>query len=284
MIIKSDNLTNSAWISKLKEIIYKGQISNPRGLKIKELINSSICIDMNYPIISIPERKLGYKFMVREAWWIMSGRNDVESIKDYSKAISTFSNDSYHFDGAYGPRVVDQIRYIVDSLAQDINTRQAVLTIWRANPRASKDIPCTVSIQWLIRDGYIYCIDNMRSSDIWLGVPYDIFNFTMLTGYIMLLLKERGIYDLKLGKLYLNAGSQHLYEDNWEKANNLINNYREWDKIHKFEPYKFNSPIELKNYLKALSEINVKKLDLTEIDKYETNIGRDILLTSQYLK
>lgn len=282
-MIKTNNLTNSQWINKLKEIIYKGQISNPRGIKIKELINSSICIDMNYPIITIPERKLGYKFMMREAWWILSGRNDVESIKDYSKAISTFSNDNYHFDGAYGPRVVDQIRYIVDSLAQDLNTRQAVLTIWRSNPRPSKDIPCTISIQWFIRDGYIYCIDNMRSSDIWLGVPYDIFNFTMLTGYIMLLLKERGIYDLKLGKLYLNAGSQHLYEDNWKKAETLLQNYTEWNNLHKFEPYLFNSPIELKNYLKDLSETNVKNLKLNNIDKYKINIGRDILMTSQYI-
>ena len=282
-MIKTNNLTNSQWISKLKEIINKGQVSNPRGLRIKELINSSICIDMNYPIISIPERKLGYKFMAREAWWILSGRNDVESIKDYSKVISTFSNDNYHFDGAYGPRVVDQIRYIVDSLAQDLNTRQAVLTIWRANPRASKDIPCTVSIQWLIRDGYICCIDNMRSSDIWLGVPYDIFNFTMLTGYIMLLLKERGIKNLKLGNLYLNAGSQHLYEDNWEKAQKLIQKYTEWDNLHKFEPYLFNSPIELKNYLKDLSELDIKNLKLNNINKYKINIGRDVLMTSQYI-
>lgn len=278
------NQTNIQWTNKLKEIINKGQISNPRGLRIKELINSSICIDMNYPIITIPERKLGYKFMLREAWWIMDGRNSVDTITNYSKAISSFSNDGFHFDGAYGPRVVDQIRYIVDSLAEDINTRQAVLTIWRANPRASKDIPCTVSIQWLIRDGYICCIDNMRSSDIWLGVPYDIFNFTMLTGYILLLLKERGIYNLKLGNLYLNAGSQHLYENNWEKANQLLENYTEWNKINKFEPYKFKSPLELKNYLKDLSEVNFEKLDLTNIDKYEINIGRDILFGSNYLK
>ena len=275
------NQTNIQWINKLKEIINKGEISNPRGLKIKELINSSICIDMNYPIITIKERKLGYKFMLREAWWIMDGRNTVDTITDYSKAISTFSNDGYHFDGAYGPRVVDQIRYIVDSLAQDINTRQAVLTIWRANPRASKDIPCTVSIQWFIRNGYIHCIDTMRSSDIWLGVPYDIFNFTMLTGYIMLLLKERGIYDLKLGNLYLNAGSQHLYEDNWQKANKLLENYQEWES-NSFEPYKFKSPLELKNYLKDLSEYNIEKQNLDKINQYEVNIGRDILMLSQY--
>ena len=274
---------NIQWINKLKEIINKGQISNPRGLKIKELINSSICINMNYPILSIPERKLGYKFMLREAWWIMDGRNSVDTIANYSKVISSFSNDGYHFDGAYGPRVVDQIRYIIDSLAEDINTRQAVLTIWRANPRASKDIPCTVSIQWLIRNGYIYCIDNMRSSDIWLGVPYDIFNFTMLTGYIMLLLRERGIHDLKLGNLYLNASSQHLYEDNWQKAEKLLEFYTNWE-YNKFEPYKFKNPIELKEYLKTLSEIDIKNLNLTDIDKFEPNIGRDIFMTSQYLK
>lgn len=285
------NTINKIWINKLIQIINQGNISKPRGLKIKEIINSNLCINMNYPIITIPERKLGYKFMTREAWWIISGRNDVESIKDFSKAISSFSNDGFYFDGAYGPRVVDQIRYIVDSLYDDINTRQAVLTIWRANPRVSKDIPCTISIQWLIRDGFIYCIDNMRSSDIWLGVPYDIFNFTMLTGYIMLLLRERGLDNLQLGNLYLNASSQHLYENNWEKAEKLINNYTEWQTEYAFKPYNFNSPNELKEYLKTLSELQSSKdlnydsaNNLNKINNYKANVGRDIILKAEYLK
>lgn len=262
---------NKVWENKLKEILKHGIISSPRNIKIKELLNSSICVDMNKPILSIKERKLGYRFLFRESWHILDGRNDVESIKDYSKAISTFSDNGLFFFGSYGLRVLEQISYIVDILEQDRDTRQAVLTIWRPNPRTSKDIPCTVSIQWLIRNNKIYCIDNMRSSDIWLGVPYDIPNFSMITGFIMLMLRERGIDNLELGDIYLNAGSQHLYEENFDKALNLLNNYTEFD-YQPFNPYEFDSPMDLKHYLKALSEKDSKKLDT-----YKSTYGRSII-------
>ena len=262
---------NEQWLAKLQEIIDKGEISQPRGMLIKEILNSHTEVDMKYPILSIPERNLGYKFMFRESWYILDGRNDVESIKDYSKIISTFSNNGIFFDGSYGVKVLDQLSYIVDTLMQDIDTRQAVLTIWRPNPRPSKDIPCTISIQWLIRNNKIYCIDTMRSSDIWLGVPYDVHNFTMITGFIMLMLREKGINNLELGKLYLNAGSQHLYDNNWEKAIDALNNTITID-YEPFNPYLFDSPMDLKNYLKALSELNVETLN-----KYKSTYGRDIL-------
>lgn len=262
---------NFQWLAVLKDLLNSSLIVSPRGNKIKELLNYHTCVDMKYPILSIKERKLGYKFMTREAWWIMDGRNSVETITNYSKAISSFSNDGFHFDGAYGPRVVDQIRYIVDSFEFDIDTRQAVLTIWRSNPRASKDIPCTVAIQWLIRNNKIHCIDTMRSSDIWLGWPYDIFNFSMLTCYILLLLKQRGINNIELGNIYLNAGSQHLYENNWEKAQNLINNYTIMP-YKPLNPNEFDNPMEFKHYLKALSEG-----DYETLNKSKSNFGRDIL-------
>lgn len=262
---------NAIWLSVLQEIINSEIISNPRGHQVKEILNNSMKIDMRFPILSIIKRNLGYKFMAREAWWIIDGRNDVESIKDYSKAISSFSDDGFYFNGAYGPRVIDQLHYIVDSFVNDIETRQAVLTIWRPNPRASKDIPCTVSAQWLIRNNKIYCIDNMRSSDIWLGVPYDVFNFSMLTGHIMLLLREKGINNIELGNLYLNAGSRHLYENNFEDAIDVLNT--SYAKAYsEFNPYEFDSPLELKHYLKALSEKNS-----TELNKYKSKFGRDIL-------
>ena len=262
---------NGVWLETLQKIIESNLVSKPRGFEIKEILNNQMKIDMHIPILSVIKRNLGYKFMAREAWWIMDGRNDVESIKDYSKAISNFSDDGYHFNGAYGPRLVDQWHYIVDSLINDIDTRQAVATIWRPNPRASKDIPCTISVQWLIRNNKIYCVDNMRSSDIWLGVPYDVFNFTMLTGYLMLLLRERGLDDLELGYLYLNAGSRHLYENNFELAIDVLNCPFAKD-YSEFNPYEFDSPLELKHYLKALSE-----KDSVELNRYKSKFGRDIL-------
>jgi thymidylate synthase len=179
---------------------------------------------MQRPILSVKQRKLGYKFLAAEAWWIITGKNDVASIKKYSPHIASFSNDGRHFDGAYGPRIVDQIRYVVDSLERDVDTRQSVASIWRPNPRDSKDVPCTISVQWVIRDAKLHCIDTMRSSDAWLGWPYDVFNFSMLSAYVLLLLRERSKFfeEIQLGNLWLTAGSSHLYVDPKSDGNSHV--------------------------------------------------------------
>ena len=130
--------------------------------------------------------------------------------------------------GAYGPPIIDQLPYIVKSLITDRTTRQAVLTIWRPRPYPSKDIPCTVSMQWLIRDDQLHCITNMRSNDIWLGAPYDIFTFSMVSNYLLLLINECTTSKVSLGLLYLNAASLHLYIQHWEEAEKAYSDI-EWD-------------------------------------------------------
>jgi hypothetical protein len=215
---------NDAWIALIRRIYEGGAQSHPRNLRIKELVCHTTRVDMRWPIVSIKRRKMGFKFMVAESYWILAGKNDVASLQPYSPHIASFSNDGYHFDGAYGPKIIDQLRYVVDTLEKDPDSRQAVIEIWRPNPRDSKDVPCTLTVQWLIRDGKLHCIDTMRSSDAWLGWVYDVWNFTALSTYILLFLKERanksqGPYPstfqfmrkLKLGALFLTAGSSHLY-------------------------------------------------------------------------
>jgi thymidylate synthase len=110
-------------------------------------------------------------------------------------------------------------------LKEDQDSRQAVLTIWRENPIASRDVPCTLSMQFFLRKAsgelFLHCITNMRSNDIWLGTPYDSFNFSAISFYIALFLNKEGI-KCKLGKLTINAGSRHLYEVNLIKAQEVI--------------------------------------------------------------
>jgi thymidylate synthase len=211
------NTTNMNWQGLLHFVMTNGHESSPRGQKTKELLGLKSLINMTQPVINIKERKLGYKFMAAEAAWIMSGDNRVSTIQPFSKAIGNFSDDGILFFGAYGPKVRDQLGHVLQSLIADSDSRQAVLTIWRSNPRASKDIPCTISCQFMIRGGYLHCFMNMRSSDAWLGVPYDWFNFSMLSAGVALLLRDKGL-TVKLGQLHFYAASQHLYESNWAGA------------------------------------------------------------------
>jgi thymidylate synthase len=180
---------------------------------------------MRFPVVNIPERNMGFKFMTAEAAWILSGDNRVETIAPFSKAITKFSDDGVFFHGAYGPPVIDQLSYICRLLSEDQDTRQAVMTIWRKNPGQTKDVPCTISVQWLIRDGKLHCVDNMRSSDLWLGWPYDVFNFSMLSYYIRSFLEYYNGLKVEVGNLHLFAGSQHIYERNFQAVEDILQDY-----------------------------------------------------------
>lgn len=214
---------NDVWQKVLADIFCNGWDVHPRegghgAGKTLELLNYSSRIDMQYPVITIPERKLSHAFMQAEAYWILSGDNRVETIAPHAPSIAKFSDDGETFFGAYGPRIDEQIMYVINTLVRDPQSRQAVMTIWRQNPPKSKDIPCTVAVQWFIRNGRLHCVDTMRSSDVWLGWPYDVFNFSALSFMLLLYLRSRHDMDLRLGSLWLNAGSQHLYDRNIDKA------------------------------------------------------------------
>lgn len=223
------NHATTVWIDLIKQLLTRGHEHAPRGFKTREVIGNHAIIDMNYPIVYHPQRGLNYTFSAAEALFIANGDNRVENLAMYNKNIKKFSDDGLIFNGSYGPPFNNQLMYVVNTLKKDINTRQAVLTIWKQNPVKSADIRCTLSLQFIVRDGKMNTMVNMRSSDAWLGIPYDWFNFTIMTLRVLTLLNE--YYPeldeyhpnpIQLGHLIWNAGSSHLYEVNFDQAYQVI--------------------------------------------------------------
>jgi thymidylate synthase len=105
--------------------------------------------------------------------------------------------------------------YLVEQLKKP-GSRQAVASIWTPRPLASMDIPCTLTWQCFARDGKLHAVVNMRSSDVWLGLPYDFYNFSQLTGGVA------GELGLMPGALTFNLGSSHLYDRDCEKAEKVL--------------------------------------------------------------
>lgn len=249
----ADMKANDIWLETLDELLQYGRISKPRKFTCVELLNYHTTVQMEYPIVTINERNIGYRFMFAEAYWILTGDNRLETIEPYSKIIKNFSDNGKTFFGAYGPKVIDQIPYICDVLANDQWSRQAVMNIWRENPPRTKDVPCTISVQFFIRDDKLYCIDTMRSSDIWLGWPYDVFNFSMLSSYIILLLNEHYDIKLELGNIYMNLGSLHIYSENIEQAKKCLSYRKQKFNYLALQPLtEFKHSIDLLNHLQAI--------------------------------
>lgn len=221
--------TTTTWRELLREILEHGSPVNhddrtfeARSNGTIELVGKQTRWPMSTPAIACPSRKLGYKFMCAEPAWIIGGSNRLDEIMPFAKYLGNFSDDGVTTAGAYGPPFIDQASWAAQALVKDWQSRQAVVSIWRPRPAPSRDTPCTLSHQYVIRDyggkRVLHCIATMRSSDAWLGIPYDVPTFSAMAAHVALLVREMGGHVDELGTLVLTAGSQHLYERDLDAA------------------------------------------------------------------
>ena len=154
--------------------------------------------------------------MVAEFLWIITGQNRADLIGKFNGEMKRFSDDGHHLSGAYGPPITDQLPWIIRQIKADPDTRQAVLTIWRPLPGESKDIPCTIVMQFMLRKSGLEMLTYMRSNDLWLGFPYDLFTFTMIQRYVASAL------GVPPGPYHHHVGSLHLYDRDLESVKKAL--------------------------------------------------------------
>lgn len=217
---------STAWVQLLRSLYIHGKRVSPRQQQVRELVGVHLHLeDARENILVHPVRNLNFRFMVAEWLWMWFGRDDVATISQYNKQLAQFSDNGINFNGAYGVPIKAQWAGLVDLLKRDRDTRQAVLQIYRVPHGPTKDVPCTINLQFLVRHDELHIVANMRSSDIWLGLPYDVFNFTML-GQCMA--AEIGA---RVGSLDMHLGSSHLYERDADNAKRVLEASDELDMI-----------------------------------------------------
>lgn len=214
VVIEADDF-GAAWVNLLAELASTGEVVSPRGKTTREHRAVTLTVfDGRANILVDAQRRPNYRFMVAEWLWIWFGRDDVQTISRFNPNIAQFSDDGRYFRGAYGPRIRQQWLRVQNLLDIDPFTREAVIALYNENDlrAATKDIPCTEDVQFFIREGRLETLVTMRSSDIWLGLVYDFFNFSML-GNIM-----ASAQNVEQGSVTFQLGSSHLYETNLEQA------------------------------------------------------------------
>lgn len=248
------------WHRILELVARRGVGVGPRGMPTLEVVGLQSAWIMADPVIKSVRRKLGYRYMAAEAAWVLSGDNRLSSIGPYSSIIDKFSDDGVRFFGAYGPRVVDQLRHVVQELKRDPDSRRAVINLWRDNPPESRDVPCTLSLQFLIRRHTIHCVSTMRSNDVWLGTPYDVFTFSQVAAAVAIELRPMR---LQLGTLIHTAGSHHVYERDLPRAHDVLSagaHFANWSEylssMKMLDPHVFMSVDELVAHLWEIAKGN----------------------------
>ncbi len=158
-----------------------------------------------------------------ELCWYLSGRSDLKFIQYYMKRYDKYAEPDGSVRGAYGRRLFDfdgtnQVASIIERLQSNSATRKAVIQIFdKSDIQAEyRDVPCTCSLQFLLRDNRLHLITYMRSNDLFRGFPHDIFSFTMLQELI-----ARSI-GAELGTYTHIVGSLHIYANDLLKIKDYL--------------------------------------------------------------
>ena len=217
------------WYEEIKLIAEEseGTDSSRDGAVVGEIINAVTTIeDPTRCILRSPIRKLPMRYCVGELLWYLSGNPRLKAIQLYTGAWDRMSDNGTTVNSNYGDRIqnmpdevdglkFDQMAMCEELLRKDPNTRQAVIHIKQARDilgHPTKDLNCTVCLQFLLREDKLYMTTYMRSNDLWMGFPNDVFQFTCMQIYLAMRL------NVGLGSYTHVAGSLHMYERDYQKS------------------------------------------------------------------
>jgi thymidylate synthase len=198
------------------------QITTSRG-PAREI--TGVLLELERPLVRLSRSETrGRPFSsLGEFLWYLSRDNRLDFIRYYIPDYDNETEDGETIYGGYGPpifrqRCQDQMRNVVTQLRDNPTSRRAVIQIFNAEDieRRHTEIPCTCTLQFLVRRNRLHMLTTMRSNDAYIGLPHDIFCFTMLQE---VLVRTLGV---GLGPYSHFVGSLHLYDENREETQQCI--------------------------------------------------------------
>lgn len=211
------NNIDSIYMMLCKDLTRATKVGNTR-----ELLNVKFVLtDITKNIVSV--RGISPSYLCGELLWYFNGMVSTEFISRFSSFWKNISDDGKTANSAYGWLMkgafgFDQIETVIKLLKADPNSRRAVINLNTPNSHVieTKDEPCTIALQFMIRKGNLDCTAIMRSNDIWFGTPYDVAFFTELQKYIAQRL------EVGYGWYTHFATSLHLYDRDYDKVCDVL--------------------------------------------------------------
>ncbi|MEI9412379.1 thymidylate synthase [Mesorhizobium salmacidum] len=221
-----DDLMRRTFIRLLSGSKRNNRVSSRKG-KSTEIFGALLELTNSRARLGRSEARARVFSPLGELLWYLSGSNGLEQINYYVPGYHEFSDDGLILNGAYGRRMFgearrnadteinDEWQRVIDTLKAEPGSRNAIIQIYanadgaRKGPegKRSKDIPCTCTIHFVIRKKRLHLHVHMRSNDVFLGLPHDVFAFTMLQEIAA---RELGV---EVGTYQHSVASLHLYDD-----------------------------------------------------------------------
>jgi thymidylate synthase len=175
-----------------------------------------------FPLVTT--KKCHLKSIIHELLWFLQGSTNTKYLKDNGVSIwDEWADENGNLGPVYGKqwrswesidgRVIDQIKIAVDQLKNNPDSRRIIVSAWNVGELDKMALaPCHAFFQFYVADGKLSCQLYQRSADIFLGVPFNIASYALLT---MMMAQVCG---LKAGDFVHTFGDAHLYSNHMEQT------------------------------------------------------------------
>lgn len=256
------NSLNEGYQLLIKELIANGTFSVGRQQgEIKELLNYEL--ELTNPrksVLSLPMRNMSRKYAAGEFALYLEETDDVKDFAFYSKAWLNLATKDGKVNSAYGERLFSEasghrLDYAIDELVKNRESKNSLVMmrdVRDQNPEL-KDRCCTIALHFYIRGNKLNMRTIMRSSDIWLGLPYDVFAFTRIMQMALYRYNKCTGSNVELGTYFHQMLNVHAYPKNYAKLISYVeeNGYLDLDtdKAYEFPEFTAYDEKELPKFL-----------------------------------
>jgi len=213
------------YLGLLKHVIDTGiEKSDRTGTGTKSVFGYQMRFDLSKGFPVLTTKKLHLKSIIYELLWFLQGNTNVNYLQENGVKIwNAWADEEGNLGPIYGFQWrswpdyqggnIDQIAHVINSIKENPNSRRHIVSAW--NVGALKDMalpPCHILFQFYVADGKLSCQLYQRSADIFLGVPFNIASYALLT---MMIAQVTG---LKPGTFVHTLGDAHIYLNHIEQV------------------------------------------------------------------
>jgi thymidylate synthase len=214
-----------AYLDLLRHILENGTDKSDRtGTGTRSVFGHQLRFDLSEGFPLLTTKKLHVKSIIHELLWFLQGSTNIGYLKDHGVRIwdewadangdlgPVYGKQWRSWEGADG-QTIDQISDVVDQIRRNPDSRRMIVSAWNVAELPKMALmPCHALFQFYVANGRLSCQLYQRSADVFLGVPFNIASYALLT------LMIAQVCDLQPGDFVHTFGDVHLYNNHFEQA------------------------------------------------------------------
>jgi thymidylate synthase len=214
-----------AYLDLLQHIIDHGTWKNDRtGTGTTSVFGYQMRFDLSEGFPLVTTKKVHLRSIIHELLWFLKGETNIKYLKDNGVSIwdewadangelgPVYGKQWRSWEGADG-QVIDQVKDLIDQIKRNPDSRRLIISAWNvADLPKMALMPCHTLFQFYVANGKLSCQLYQRSADVFLGVPFNIASYALLT------LMVAQVCDLQPGDFVHTFGDVHLYSNHVEQA------------------------------------------------------------------